>query len=592
MDWDDQREKMTIKINLPHDGNGEKGVLSNFYVLSYPQEADQMRRNAKTISLRLPEPFLKEAVPSQTDDPVVSDLARAWLKWCMTDHKNCDRDRDPKWCPPRLLDVSGPEPRLVLTKKETPDAAYATLSHCWGPNPTHITLNQSTLKQFQDGIPLSSMPKNFSDAVHVAKSLDLKYIWIDSLCIIQGNKKDWQEHVLSMRSIYANSILNISATRSSHANGGCFTSRSPALVQACLVPSSPIRVWNRLRKGEEDALRYDPQILVERELLEKEIHTAPLSSRAWLFWECAELPNYACETHPNSIPCRLGEQKRYEDVAAFQIPAASQHNGENKQQHGEQSKGDLVLAYQYWWRALQNYMACSLSHPDSDKFAALAGIAERMAAIFKQQYIAGFFARELPTALLWKVPEAVAVPNPRPLSTCAFRAPTWSWASMDVPVELYEDRYNDIPSTDDNGRALATVLKQRIEPVNALNEFGQIKSASLMLRAPLLKLVWNASTSMFNIELDGAPASDVGVHCYFDTTSAEQEERRGLVMLAVVCRGVGSVWGIILKGSRSRREGLGVYKRKGFVELSKNYGCWSGIADDVWKIEKSDMEIV
>jgi hypothetical protein len=184
MDRGDQREKIEIKIHIP---DGEQSVLSIFYILPYVLAPDKECQHATAISRLSLESFFNGAIPSSTDDPVIDHLARSWLMKCITEHKTCDRDRDRNWYPARLLDVTRPEPRLVLTKDEKPEGPYATLSHCWGLNLTHITLKASTLAKSQDSVPLSEMPKNFCDAIHVAKWLDLKYVWIDSLCIIQGD---------------------------------------------------------------------------------------------------------------------------------------------------------------------------------------------------------------------------------------------------------------------------------------------------------------------------------------------------------------------------------------------------------------------
>ncbi|KAK4221800.1 hypothetical protein QBC38DRAFT_491343 [Podospora fimiseda] len=41
------------------------------------------------------------------------------------------------------------------------------------------------------GFRLEDMPETLQDAIIVAKQLDLSYIWIDALCIIQGDVEDW-----------------------------------------------------------------------------------------------------------------------------------------------------------------------------------------------------------------------------------------------------------------------------------------------------------------------------------------------------------------------------------------------------------------
>ncbi|KAK1502880.1 hypothetical protein CTAM01_04869 [Colletotrichum tamarilloi] len=39
---------------------------------------------------------------------------------------------------------------------------------------------------------MTSLSKTFQDAVLVTRRLGIKYIWIDSLCIIQDSKLDWE----------------------------------------------------------------------------------------------------------------------------------------------------------------------------------------------------------------------------------------------------------------------------------------------------------------------------------------------------------------------------------------------------------------
>ncbi|ORX99625.1 heterokaryon incompatibility, partial [Clohesyomyces aquaticus] len=92
---------------------------------------------------------------------------------------------------------------------------YATLSHCWGLHPSFLTLEASNLNSFEKGIPVQSLAQNFHNAIEVCKRLELRYLWIDGLCILQsgvGSEDDWLCHVTEMRTIYRNSYINISAT--------------------------------------------------------------------------------------------------------------------------------------------------------------------------------------------------------------------------------------------------------------------------------------------------------------------------------------------------------------------------------------------
>ena len=66
------------------------------------------------------------------------------------------------------------------------------------------------------------MPKTFQDAVSITRSLGFEYLWIDSLCIIQGKEGDWEEQAQKMGQIYRDSVLTIVAAAAKNAGTGCF----------------------------------------------------------------------------------------------------------------------------------------------------------------------------------------------------------------------------------------------------------------------------------------------------------------------------------------------------------------------------------
>jgi hypothetical protein len=104
-----------------------------------------------------------------------------------------------------------------VTAKESIKEDYATLSHCWGGQ-SIIKLTTDALAQFQKKIETASLPQTFRDAILVARRLGIRYLWIDSLCIIQDSLQDWQKEAALMGEVYSNSTLNVMATacRNSH----------------------------------------------------------------------------------------------------------------------------------------------------------------------------------------------------------------------------------------------------------------------------------------------------------------------------------------------------------------------------------------
>lgn len=118
--------------------------------------------------------------------------AGRWLARCVKSHAVCRVQSTEKTFPTRVLDVGdsvSSNVYLFVPKKDAPARPYATLSHCWGKIEI-LRLLLSNLAALKEGIDVHSLPKTFQDAIHVTRSLGLRYLWIDSLCIIQDFKPD------------------------------------------------------------------------------------------------------------------------------------------------------------------------------------------------------------------------------------------------------------------------------------------------------------------------------------------------------------------------------------------------------------------
>jgi hypothetical protein len=109
--------------------------------------------------------------------------------------------------PTRVLDVESDDSDLVylresksLSTHQTPP--YVMLSHCWGPSQPFTTTKEN-LKSRINGITLLDMPQTFQNAVFLTRALGLRYLWIDSLCIIQNDIDDWNSESTSMMALYS-----------------------------------------------------------------------------------------------------------------------------------------------------------------------------------------------------------------------------------------------------------------------------------------------------------------------------------------------------------------------------------------------------
>ncbi|RFU27988.1 hypothetical protein B7463_g8351, partial [Scytalidium lignicola] len=149
-----------------------------------------------------------------------------WIRNCATSHPNCFPPSQMQ-LPTRLLDVGEGNTSLIkivnVQNIQMPSSReylkYAALTHCWGGY-----IPQSTTKDKLKGREIQfseeELPANFRDAIKVTRALQLRYIWIDSLCIVQDDNDDWATESMKMADIYRGSFIVISATRSPSSTTG------------------------------------------------------------------------------------------------------------------------------------------------------------------------------------------------------------------------------------------------------------------------------------------------------------------------------------------------------------------------------------
>jgi hypothetical protein len=93
--------------------------------------------------------------------------------------------------PTRVLDVGDSVTSEVVRLVETAGQRerYIALSHSWGRSEPFIT-DQANIEGMKKGFSPKRASATFFDATKVVRQLRIRYLWIDSLCIIQRNKID------------------------------------------------------------------------------------------------------------------------------------------------------------------------------------------------------------------------------------------------------------------------------------------------------------------------------------------------------------------------------------------------------------------
>jgi hypothetical protein len=204
-----------------------------------------------------------------------------WVKECNQNHTNCNKVSKSTWVPTRLLDLQFGDLKSVRLIYRPADQGitgpYVTLSHCWGPKTKEnefLTTQKDMEKLYiTKGIKISALSVNFQQAINIARFIGVRYIWIDSICIVQGPGGDFHSEGQLMHKVYRYSYLNLAAADSEDSRGGLYRGRDPAAI----LPGKYQGDGSSAMFG-TTTWRIVPENIWEGKLLESSIYT-----RGWVF---------------------------------------------------------------------------------------------------------------------------------------------------------------------------------------------------------------------------------------------------------------------------------------------------------------------
>lgn len=148
------------------------------------------------------------------------EILRQWLKHCDEKHLDC-RPVGEHSLPTRLIDVgttSDPSMRLYETRKGD-HMVYLALSHPWG-QPPHFCTSRSNLDQFKQSMEFHEVPATFQDAITVTRNLGIRYLWIDSICIVQGPEGDFASEAKRMEDVFSQAYCVLAGSSAKGQNDG------------------------------------------------------------------------------------------------------------------------------------------------------------------------------------------------------------------------------------------------------------------------------------------------------------------------------------------------------------------------------------
>ncbi|KAK7747090.1 hypothetical protein SLS62_009246 [Diatrype stigma] len=365
--------------------------------------------------------FARHVAP-RADSLETLDCAKEWLTSCMQSHGPCHLDQAPG-LPTRVLDVSEPTPRLIHSNGLA--ASYAVLSHSWGSSQPLRTLKGNITEHIGEGIATESLPLTFQDAVRVARHLGIRYLWIDSLCIVQDDGDDWAKEAAKMADYYTGADVVIATSSSTGCNHGFLGARpesSGGTLQIPLNADSPNGVV---------ALHFREALLGDGGSIARRIgyQEGTLSSRGWcyqerllarrylsfgrreLIWEC----NTTCHCESSDV------SNPDPSLSVGDTGDGSDHDYNLSLRLSRSSTTDL---YRFWMsKVVQHYAHRNLTRY-TDRLIAIQGVVSVLEKHLDDEYVYGIWKRDALWGLSWTTRVA------GPCVPLAEIAPSWSWASV------------------------------------------------------------------------------------------------------------------------------------------------------------------
>lgn len=372
---------------------------------------------------------LASRVPETTGSEASLQKLDQWLNRCRQQHGICQRKT--RYTPRRILDLGDPHhPPNVRLREPSPgeELEYLCLSYRWSKTSGLQTL-KSNVDDHKLAIPWDRLPLGFQHVCTVARRLRLRHVWIDALCIIQDDEDDKVLDIAVMDSIFEAGVLTIVSAWASGPEQGLFSHLGD-------------RSHHEFPATTKDGV--SQTVCVRWQLPHFENGKLPCLNRGWIYQELCLSPRLAffldseivwhCQEH---MECQCSPHKSVHDwvPGGHSAPEIQAHLSATPGSFQNQPALSPSDAAAHWWSHIEAYSSCQLTNP-SDKLPAIQGLAARMVSALRLgSYIAGAWEDSLLTDLAW----ARVHGGTRPAT---WRAPTWSWASIDGQVRN-EGRYHD-----------------------------------------------------------------------------------------------------------------------------------------------------
>ncbi|KAH8807890.1 heterokaryon incompatibility protein-domain-containing protein [Xylogone sp. PMI_703] len=461
LEWDEHEDSLVLASGWNH------------YFIDYDSET-----GLRTTDI------IPDLAPAASSESLA--IIKTWIDKCLKEHDSCQSGNG--ILPTRLIDVGSTDNRQKIRIVENhqlagQQARYFAFSYCWGKKTKESswTLTQKNIEQFKTKISPDRLPRSFHDLIKLARALEVRYVWIDALCILQDSTDDWTREAGLMAHIYENALCTI-VSPASDPTEPLFIERNPTLTRPATLnlsvneggPSLAVRflpvipAW--IPNFEMDFSHDDGSGLKAKQPTRERawcLQEFELSRRIVIFtthqciWLCREMQCSEEKFSEMSEPLAVAASKQAPKThwTGFKLPLLSNqllwwpfglfsraarlssleyvaHSSITKALFKRKIAEPPGL-YQQWEKLVEEFTRRNLTQP-ADRISAIAGLAEKRQREMNDRYLMGLWENDLQNHLLWCVVDPGKTSKIPQLAD----APTWSWVAVNAAVRFPRRPYS------------------------------------------------------------------------------------------------------------------------------------------------------
>ncbi|KAK1566080.1 heterokaryon incompatibility protein [Colletotrichum navitas] len=409
-------QRITKWLDIQDDSSESLKLFRNYfrYSISFSL-GDNFGRNSPQLDMMQSSNKKHFAGYGVKLDPswIDNEILTRWYNTCVSEHGElCNSPRYFEHIPkPRLAILIDAADNCLITAPNDP--SYMALSYVWGKvdMPKTFTTNLQQLRRL-GALEKISLPRTIRHAMHLTTLLGGRYLWVDSLCVVQDDREFLNSHLRQMASIFAHAQAVIIPVDGTNAESGIRGRKGAPTEEA--------------RHLEQDQIPFGDRNLLVRTSTSQNQHLETRSERAsyfdrgWTFQEYLFARRRICFEN-ESVWFECCQSAMYEDHSHPDPP---------------DRKRDFVLNVGYpsltiYSRLMEDFNQRQLTYPQ-DCLSAMAGILSCYTRVFKGGFLCGLPEMFFDAALLWQPIGDLVRREPVEMSmSLGFNStsnlPTWSW---------------------------------------------------------------------------------------------------------------------------------------------------------------------